>query len=83
VAIHKLRTTYDPQSLKAIGRAFDEAWIEIAGNFGGDPAAMRAGRLKLADALLTAADEGNDDVEALKQAALKLLASAYRKSRLH
>ena len=53
VAIHKIRTTYDPQSLKAIGRAFDEAWIEIAGNFGDDPADIRAGRLKLAQALLT------------------------------
>ena len=83
MAIHKLRTIYDPQALKAIGQAFDEAWNEIAGNFGGDATAIRVGRLKLADALLTAADEGNDDVEALKQAALKLLAIAYRKSRLH
>ena len=29
--------SYGPDALKAIGQAFDEAWIQIAGNFGNDP----------------------------------------------
>ena len=28
---------YGPEALKVIGQAFDEAWLDIAGNFGDDP----------------------------------------------
>jgi hypothetical protein len=40
-------TSFDPEALKAIGRAFDEAWSDIAGNFG-DAAQIEAVRSKLA-----------------------------------
>ena len=29
--------SFGPDALKAIGRAFDDAWAQIAGNFGDDP----------------------------------------------
>ena len=29
--------SFGPEALKAIGQAFDEAWQEIAGNFGDHP----------------------------------------------
>lgn len=35
---------FGPDALKVIGQAFDEAWDEIAGNFGGEPASIDLGR---------------------------------------
>ena len=49
--------SYGPDALKAIGRAFDEAWAQIAGNFGSDPVVIEAARIKLANALLSVADD--------------------------
>ena len=65
---------FGPDALKAIGHAFDEAWAEIAGNFGNEPAVIESARLKLAEALLSVADDDSRDVEALKQAALQRMA---------
>jgi hypothetical protein len=67
-----------PRRLKARGQAFDEAWQNIAGNFGDGPDIERA-RLKLAEALLSVASEDSRDVEALKIAALEVMASNYRR----
>ena len=64
--------------LKAIGQAFDAAWAEIADNFDGDPLAVEAARLKLADALLSIANEDSRDIEVLKRAALQRMALDYR-----
>ena len=55
--------SFGPDALKAIGQAFDEAWKEIAGNFGNEPAEIEAARLKLAKALLSVADDDSRDVE--------------------
>jgi hypothetical protein len=70
--------SYGPDALKAIGRAFDEAWAQIAGNFGSDPVVIDAARLKLANALLSVADDDSRDVEVLRQAALQRMALDYR-----
>jgi len=40
--------SYGPEALKAIGQAFDEAWREIAGNFGNDPRDIELARVQLA-----------------------------------
>jgi hypothetical protein len=61
-----------------MGLAFDAAWAQIAGNFGSDPAAIDAARLRLAGALLSVADDNSRDVEALRQAALQRMALDYR-----
>ena len=57
---HKLirGATFEPEALKVIGQAFDEAWQEIAGNFGSDPQEIEGARLKLADAFLSVAHGG-------------------------
>ena len=34
-----------PKALKAIGQAFDKAWLEIAGNFGDEPGCDQANLL--------------------------------------
>ena len=70
--------SYGPETLKVIGQAFDEAWANIAGNFGNDPDDIERGRLKLANALLSVASEDCRDVEALKRRALQAMALAYR-----
>ena len=66
---------FGPDALKAIGQAFDKAWLEIAGNFGDD---IERARFRLATALLSVANEDSRDVEVLKQAALVRMALNYR-----
>jgi hypothetical protein len=70
---------FGPEALKAIGQTFDEAWQEIAGNFGDDPQDIETARMKLADAVLSIADEDSRDVDVLKRAALQRMALDYRR----
>ena len=70
---------FGPEAVKAIGQAFDEAWQEIAGNFGDDPQGIEAACTKLADAVLSIADEDSRDVDALKRAALQRMVLDYRR----
>jgi hypothetical protein len=60
---------FGPDALKVIGQAFDEAWQEIAGNFG-DRQDIEAGRFRLANAVLSIAQEESRNAESLKHAAL-------------
>ena len=39
--------SYGPDVLKVIGQAFDEAWRDIAGNFGDDPAEIEFGAAQI------------------------------------
>jgi hypothetical protein len=70
--------SYGPEALKAIGQAFDEAWSDIAGNFGEDPHDIEQARIALAKAALSVAHEDSRDVGALKAGALQAMAMAYR-----
>jgi hypothetical protein len=70
--------SFGPDALRAVGQAFDQAWVEIAGNFGDHPAQVETARLKLANAILSIADEDSRDVEMLKRAALEWMALNYR-----
>lgn len=66
-----------------LNRAFDAVWADIAGFYGDDPAIVQNARNKLADALLKAADrDGARDVEAMRRAALTMLALSFRPRRL-
>jgi len=69
--------SYDQEAVKVMGEAFDQAWRDIAGNFGtgGD---RDAARLKLANALLSVANNDCRDVLGLKRAALIAMARSYR-----
>src|SRR5215467_1496139 len=62
--------SFGPETVKAMGQAFDQAWAEIAGNFGTFPVAVENARLKLAEAMLSVATEDSTDVAALKAGAL-------------
>jgi hypothetical protein len=63
--------SFGPEALKVIGRAFDEAWQSIQGNYG--PRDVESARLRLANALLSVATEDSRDVEALKRGALQAM----------
>ena len=52
--------------------------MEIAGNFGDDPAQVEAARLKLATAILSFANNDSRDVQVLKKAAIEQMAMQYR-----
>jgi hypothetical protein len=62
------RASFGPDALKAIGRAFDESWFSLAGNFAKDQ--IETARLRLADVLLSIANDDSRDVETLKKMAL-------------
>jgi hypothetical protein len=68
---------FGPDALKAIGEAFDAAWVEIAGNFGNVPVDIDKARYRLANALLSVASEDSRDAEVLKRAALERIALDY------
>ena len=70
--------TFGPEALKAMGEAFDQAWIEIAGNFGESPSEIESARLRLAEAMLSVATEGSTDIATLKADALQAMALDYR-----
>lgn len=70
---------FGPDALKAIGEAFDAAWIEIAGNFGNVPVDIDKARYRLATWLLSVAREDSRDAEVLKRAALVEMALDYRR----
>jgi hypothetical protein len=70
--------SFGPKTLKAIGEAFDQAWAEIAGNFGNIPAEIEGARLRLAEATLSVAEEDSTDVAALKVGALQAMSLDYR-----
>jgi hypothetical protein len=77
-----MKASFGPEALKAIGQAFDQAWLEIASNFGRDSRDIETARYRLATALLSVASEDRRDVEVLKQAALDRMALDYPEQRL-
>src|SRR5690349_11709083 len=70
--------TFEPEALTVVGRAFDQAWDEIAANFGDNPAVVEAARARLAHAVLSVAKDNARDPTELKDAALQVFALAYR-----
>jgi hypothetical protein len=72
---------YDPEQLKALRKAFDEAWEGIASGVSTRPAAIEAARLKLAEIVLGLAKNGNLDPQQLADAAVQLMRSPPQKLR--
>jgi hypothetical protein len=74
--------SFGPETIKAMGEAFDQAWAEVAGNFGNDSSQIEAARLRLADAVISVTTEGCTDVAVLKNGALQAMAQDYRSGML-
>ena len=58
MATHKLiqdAASYSPEQLKALGKAFDDAWKQLAPTVSKRAEAIESARLKLANAILGAA----------------------------
>jgi len=70
--------SFGPETVKAMGEAFDQAWAEVAGNFGDNPTQIESARLRLADAVISVTTEGCTDVAALRNGALQAMALDYR-----
>ena len=70
--------TYGPETLKVIGKAFDDAWSEISGHFLNNGLQSQSARLKLAHAVLAVARDDSRDSDELKNAALQIMAMNYR-----
>jgi hypothetical protein len=68
---------FEPETVEAMGQAFDEAWARIARMFGTDSDAIEAARIKLAAAMLSVASHGCTDVVALRADALSAMAKDY------
>jgi hypothetical protein len=71
-------TAFGPETVKAMGQAFDQAWTEIAGNFGDSRLEVERARQRLAKAMLSVATEGSTDVAVLKAGAINEMALYYR-----
>ena len=63
---------YGPKTVKAMGEAFDLAWVEIAEHYTARTE-IEAARIKLAQVMLLVAAEGSVDVEALKDKAVQAM----------
>jgi hypothetical protein len=46
--------SFGPEAMNIIGRAFDQGWAQISGNFSSDPTAIESASLSLASVLLVA-----------------------------
>jgi hypothetical protein len=73
--------SYDPEQLKALRQAFDDAWERIAPDVSTRPTAIEAARLKLAEIVLGLAKNGNLDPQRLADAAVQLMCSPPQKLR--
>jgi hypothetical protein len=67
--------SYGPDELKALGKAFDDAWDRVAPTVSKRPQAIEAARLALADIMLGLAKHGNFDPVSLADTAVRLMAS--------
>ena len=70
--------TYGPETLKVIGKAFDDAWAEIGPGFSRSGLKAESIRLTLANAILEVAEQASRSADELKNAALQAMAMAYR-----
>jgi hypothetical protein len=73
--------TFDPDQLKAIRKAFDDAWAQIAPQISQRPEAIEAGRLKLASIVLSVAKRGALNPKHLSDEAIKLMVTPPNKPR--
>jgi hypothetical protein len=66
---------YDPDQVRALGKAFDDAWAEIAPSIDNRPDAIETARLDLARLILCLARRGNFDPRQLAGTAVLIMAS--------
>ena len=65
--------SYDPERLKAVLKAYDAAWAQIASGIGTRPKAIVAARMMLADVALSVAENGIHTPAEMTATALKIM----------
>ena len=70
---------YDPATLRAIGKAFDDAWEQISPQISARADAIEAARLKLAEIVLSLTKDGTRDPGKLAEAAMRLMLAGKTK----
>jgi hypothetical protein len=73
--------SYDEDQLKALGKAFDDAWTQIAPHISKRAQAIEAARLTLADTVLGLAKMGNFDPQQLADAAVRRMLAGIKTRR--
>jgi hypothetical protein len=71
-------TSFGPDALKLIFKAFDEAWSEIAPNMGSEPNAVEAARMTLASIVLAFASAGTITADGLRTVSVAAFCARYR-----
>ena len=71
-------TSFGPETLKCITQAFDDAWRSIAPDFGDNPLAIEAARLRLANVILAVAQDDRSSPAQIRRAALQIMAKDAR-----
>jgi hypothetical protein len=71
-------TSFGPDALKLIFKAFDEAWSEIAPKMGSDPNAVEAARMTLASIVLAFASAGTITADGLRTVSVAAFCAKYR-----
>jgi hypothetical protein len=71
-----LGSAFEPDALKMLGEAFDEAWASIASSYGEDASAIEAARLRLAGIMIELARDRQLGPDQLKRTALRLFAES-------
>jgi hypothetical protein len=74
-------SSFEPETVEAMGQAFDDAWARIARMFDTNSVEIEAARMRLAKAMLSVATDGCTDVVALRADALVAMARANRSGR--
>jgi hypothetical protein len=69
------KAIYDPGELKIIGKAFDDAWEQVAPEVSSRPEAIEAARLKLAEIVISLTKNGTKDPQQLTDSAVSLMLS--------
>ena len=67
------KAAYEPDQLRVLFKAFDEAWEIIAVDIDDRPEAIEANRLKLANVILSLAGNGGNDSVWLRDASLNIM----------
>jgi hypothetical protein len=73
-------SSFGPDQVKAMGKALDKAWAQIAPSVDNRPEAIQAARYALADIILSLGAQGNLDPEWLADTAVQLMVTQSSRS---
>ena len=72
----------EPKQLSVLRGVFDAAWEEIASDYDASATSTEIGRLRLANAVMAACQQGVSDAMTIKTTALRKMAVWHHESRV-